>query len=340
MPPTSYKRSMKLLLIAASCLLRVNKAKHFLVELESSLNTELAKENAKHTTGGKDTENHANRRAGKDYGFEESGNIDEVFEGDMILTKEQRKFMSDHVLKKGQKVNPNQRNAIVGKKYLWPKNTLTYRFHSALSDKEKNIFRKTLEYLQSKLTNCIRIEERSSGYAVLIKNEASKGCQSYVGYHEHSWQFDLSQDLNLVPGCYDTANTGSIQHELLHALGLHHAQSRSDRDKYIEIKKENIMEKAQFNFARYEPSAVSHYDLPYDFGSVMHYGGTAASKNGELTIRTLDPSKQDVIGQREGISEGDIELLKKHYGCKTFTPDAEYLEERPSDGGYRMTSAG
>ena len=47
------------------------------------------------------------------------------------------------------------------------------------------------------------------------------------------------QNVNLGENCGKTK--GVVMHELLHALGFYHEQSRPDRDKYIEIMWENIL---------------------------------------------------------------------------------------------------
>lgn len=54
---------------------------------------------------------------------------------------------------------------------------------------------------------------------------------------------------------------------MLHALGAHHEQSRTDRDKYIEIMYKNIAPGKQGNFNKTETD-VSH---PYDGSSDLQY---------------------------------------------------------------------
>ena len=51
----------------------------------------------------------------------------------------------------------------------------------------------------------------------------------------------------------------------------------------------------------------------YDYGSVMHYGRTAFSKNGLETI-TPKMSQDVTIGQRNGMSTTDIAELNAVYG--------------------------
>ena len=47
------------------------------------------------------------------------------------------------------------------------------------------------------------------------------------------------QNITLGPGCF---RLGTVLHEMMHALGIVHEQSRPDRDDHIEVLKENIEE--------------------------------------------------------------------------------------------------
>jgi hypothetical protein len=49
---------------------------------------------------------------------------------------------------------------------------------------------------------------------------------------------------------------------------------------------------------------------PYDYGSIMHYPATAFSRNGQPTIVAKNGAP---IGQREGLSAGDIAAMQALY---------------------------
>ncbi|HAT8179602.1 TPA: peptidase [Legionella pneumophila] len=124
-------------------------------------------------------------------------------------------------------------------------------------------------------------------------------CSSYVGRQGGK------QEINLAPRC-TTMNT---VHEIGHALGMWHEQSRSDRNQYIRIVWENIDEEHKFNFDQHLTDGKDFGE--YDYGSIMHYGRLAFSKNGQPTIIPLIDGVE--IGQRTHLSEKDIAAIKAMY---------------------------
>ncbi|WKY13841.1 hypothetical protein Q1695_004575 [Nippostrongylus brasiliensis] len=88
-----------------------------------------------------------------------------------------------------------------------------------------------------------------------------------------------------------------IYHEILHSLGVHHEHKRPDRDDYITIHHDNIMDGVGEQFEKLLDDAVETHGTPYDFYSVMHYGKRGLGKNRAITIETHDPYYQDKIGQ-------------------------------------------
>ena len=57
-------------------------------------------------------------------------------------------------------------------------------------------------------------------------------------------------------------------HEIGHIFGLWHEQQRGDRDDYVRVLYENVI---QYFFQFSIVSTVVDLGVPYDIGSVMHY---------------------------------------------------------------------
>ncbi|CAF4969339.1 unnamed protein product [Rotaria sp. Silwood1] len=76
-----------------------------------------------------------------------------------------------------------------------------------------------------------------------------------------------AQDFSLeLPGCIDK---GVILHELLHALGFAHEQTRPDRDHYVRINYQNILSGQEHNFERYAANQVDMFGTAYDYGEIV-----------------------------------------------------------------------
>nr|BAU68230.1 hatching enzyme [Cynops pyrrhogaster] len=149
---------------------------------------------------------------------------------------------------------------------------------------------------------CIRFVTRSAepDYLQILPAD---GCWSYVG------KTGGGQQVSLSGGCM---SRGTIQHELNHALGFFHEQSRSDRDNYVTIMTENIL---PGDIANFNKENTNNLGLEYDYSSVMHYGMYAFStKFGQPSI-IPKPNPDTPIGQRDGLSNLDISKINTLYQC-------------------------
>lgn len=64
-------------------------------------------------------------------------------------------------------------------------------------------------------------------------------CWSYVGRYGGAQIVSLQAPDDKGPNCL--GSEGRAMHELLHALGLFHEQSRADRDKFVKIHLDNVV---------------------------------------------------------------------------------------------------
>ncbi|PIO63697.1 astacin [Teladorsagia circumcincta] len=85
-------------------------------------------------------------------------------------------------------------------------------------------------------------------------------------------------------------------------------------------RKQFIIRGTDGNFERRTTQEIEDMGLPYDLGSIMHYGSNAFTKDwNEITIRTNDPNYQRTIGQRGEPSFIDVKQLNRLY-CNDICP--------------------
>ena len=65
-------------------------------------------------------------------------------------------------------------------------------------------------------------------------------------------------------------------HEVGHAIGLNHEQTRPDRDQFVWVRQEYMKDGSQFNSNLKSWDAVNDYGVSYDYSSIMHYGANVS----------------------------------------------------------------
>jgi hypothetical protein len=138
------------------------------------------------------------------------------------------------------------------------------------------------------MVSCVRFVPRTTQPDYISIEAQDDGCWS-----DTIGKLGGKQIVNLqMPGCH---MHGSIVHELLHAVGFHHEQNREDRDEFVSIKYENIVDDDVTQFDKLPEGSSSVFGVEYDYGSVMHYSRYAFSKNDMPTIVPLVSYLRDIL---------------------------------------------
>ncbi|CAB3399069.1 unnamed protein product [Caenorhabditis bovis] len=245
-----------------------------------------------------------------------AGLNDILYQGDMVLTEEQIKTILEE----------NSESRVKRQAYrdrYYPSTTwgssVYYYYDRSATNKMITAFEAAVAFWQN--NTCINMYQSSTALN-RIRVFKGSGCYSYVG------RITGVQDLSLGQGCDEF---GTAAHELGHALGFFHTQSRFDRDNYISINYANIKASYMDQFDKESSATNYNYGMPYDYGSIMQYGASSASSNDQPTMIARDPEYQDTMGS-DFVSFYDISMMNEHYKCKELC--SSYSSASCANGGF------
>lgn len=187
----------------------------------------------------------------------------------------------------------------------WPDGIVPYTFDSSCTTSNRQAMRDAMDAWEAIADVQFVPRTSESNYVEVI---SSSGNWSYVGVVGGKQQLSI----------YNWSYQFIIMHELAHALGVWHEQSRPDRDTYVQIESGNITTGMEHNFDKHSSAGT---DGAYDFDSIMHYGQCAFSNCScsvscrTITVLAPNQSWQNTIGQRSHLSTGDASNMEAIYGA-------------------------
>ncbi|KAH0560865.1 Dorsal-ventral patterning tolloid-like protein 1, partial [Cotesia glomerata] len=223
--------------------------------------------------------------------------------------RERRETSGDAEVKSSRQVR-RRRAATARKERVWDHGVIPYEIDGNFSGAHKALFKQAMRHWEN--FTCVKFVERVSREHpnYIVFTERPCGCCSFVGKRGNG-----PQAISIGKNC---DKFGIVVHELGHVVGFWHEHTRPDRDRHVQIIRDNIMAGQEYNFNKLTNEEVDSLGLPYDYDSIMHYAKNTFSKGTYLdTILPIENTgkKRPEIGQRIRLSEGDIAQTNLLYKC-------------------------
>jgi len=277
-------------------------------------------------------EENANKNESLDYMFEgdlkipvemilDNYNFSSVPGGESILKDYMNKISKRNKTGLQNETILNRRAARRDTTTLWPNAVVLYKISPRISSSVAHNIRCAIENFED--NTCLRFHPSNGTGDYIEFINTGNGCSSnFVGRKRGRQVINLQS-----PGCN---SIGTIVHEIGHAIGYWHEQSRPDRDQYVTINWDNIISAKTDQFMKRSSASVDSRGSRYDYRSIMHYSQTAFHKSGCqgsncYTISVSNPGEyitqgRPTLGNRNqnAMSREDIRQTNLLYSCARY----------------------
>jgi len=184
-----------------------------------------------------------------------------------------------------------------GQRFRWTSNVIPYIIADDVPEKAR--VEGAIQHWNTK-TPIRMVPHSNEANYIEFRRRTTGSCSSSVG------MIGGRQFINLPDNC----SLGSVIHEIGHAVGIYHTQSREDRDLFIRVRESSIEPASLSQYAVQSESTDDIGAYPYD--SIMHYSVSGFALPSDVAMETL-PSGIP-LGQRAGLSASDIDTIVRMHG--------------------------
>ncbi len=161
----------------------------------------------------------------------------------------------------------------------------------------------------------ITLVERTSERDYVRFQTTTERCRSHVGKKGGEQAIWWVQSGNSCGG------TSFLLHEIGHTVGLWHEHQRTDRNEFLTVRKDGILQSDMEWIVGNDHPAEG----PYDYASVMHYHPLVHSVDGLPVLETIPPGIP-IRSSGDRLSQGDRDRVARLYGAN---PQATTITTNP-----------